>query len=115
MASSGLLALLRSGHAAARGLTQLGLSMVPSFSANNPELATLYDHSEQLVKLVRYITSDGKFKVTHDDAPKTHRVSVDARGKRLTDVLPTGVLLPLAYVIGYRMVKSEGRDSKRGR
>ena len=95
MASEGWIDLLRAAHLAPRGFARIMLSFVEDLRGSDPGIALLKKHKTDLLKLVDQYTGDGTFKVKWDKDPRAHTLTVRATGKRLSDVLPFGFLVPV--------------------
>jgi hypothetical protein len=100
MASDGVIDLMRAAHLAPRGIVKVLMSVLDDVGANEPELAELKKHKDDVMKLLEQFTGDGKFKVKTDADKKNFRLSVRASGKQLSDVVPVGFILPMMW-LGY--------------
>lgn len=91
--SEGMLDILRSAHVAPRGFAKIMIGALESYRGKK-EVDELLKRKADLWKIVESYTGDGNFKVAIDKNPATLRLTVRATGKSLSDVVPTGVLLP---------------------
>jgi hypothetical protein len=94
MASEGYVDILRAMHLAPRGFAKVVVSFLDDVQGTDPELAVLKQHKGDLLKLVDQFTGDGNFKVKMDKDARGFRVGVRLTGKRLSDVVPLGVVIP---------------------
>lgn len=98
MASDGIIDLMRAAHLAPRGVVKILMSLVDDVGGNDPEVAELKKHKADILKLLDQFTGDGKFKVKTDDDKKTFKLTVRASGKRLSDVVPVGFIVPMMWL-----------------
>jgi hypothetical protein len=98
MASDGAIDLMRAAHLAPRGFAKLILSFVDDIKSKDPGLEEVKKHKGDILKIVDQFTGDGKFKVKTDADAKAFRVSVRATGKKVSDVLPVGLIIPGLWV-----------------
>jgi len=97
--SEGVIDLLRASHFATRGFAKVGLTALEAFGAGKvgkPEVAALVKYKKELLALVDETTGDGKFEAKLEGGAADRTVTVKAVGKKLSDVVPAGGLLPLA-------------------
>ena len=94
MASEGYVDVLRAMHLAPRGFAKIVVSFLDDLQGTDPELAVLKQHKGDILKLVDQFTGDGNFKVKMDKDARAFRVGVRLTGKRLSDVVPLGVVIP---------------------
>lgn len=98
MASDGIIDLMRAAHLAPRGLVKVLMSVVDDVGGKDPEIAELKKHKDDILKLLDQFTGDGKFKVKTDDDKKNFKLTVRASGKKLSDVLPVGFIVPMMWL-----------------
>lgn len=92
LASEGMIDLMRAAHLAPRGIAKLFLSVLDDVKSQEPELAELAKHQDDILALLDQLTGDGNFKVKWDKAGL--RTAVRATGAKLSDVLPVGLIVP---------------------
>ena len=113
MASEGLVDLMRAGHPASRGAVRLALAVLGSYT-HEPFVKRILEHKKLILDLVIKNTGDGQFKakVTR----KGNQVSVEASGKKLSEVLPVAGFIPLvgagAAVFMFRSKEAYQYDEK---
>lgn len=95
MASDGVVALLRAGHHATRGMSRIALATLPSFVKSTPELALAVKHTPAILAILDGLGGDGNFKADVTVNAKDRTVQVVAKGSRLSEVLPAAGLLPV--------------------
>ncbi len=93
LASEGWIELMRAAHIAPRGLVELAVAALPSYAGTSPELDDAIKHKDQILAAVDELTGDGKF--TASVTLKGNLVTVTTKGRRLSDVLPVGVVVGL--------------------
>ncbi|MBC7977086.1 MAG: hypothetical protein H7138_19080 [Myxococcales bacterium] len=98
--SNGSLDLLRAAQIAPRGIAKIAIGALESYRGTSPQLDDLIKHKADLTKIVETYTGDGSFKVASDKNPRTLRLTVRATGKTVSEVVPFGLLVPLA-IVGY--------------
>ena len=98
MASDGIIDLMRAAHLAPRGIVKVLMSVVDDVGGKDPEIAELKKHKDDILKLLDQFTGDGKFKVKTDDDKKNFKLTVRASGKKLSDVLPVGFIVPMMWL-----------------
>jgi len=111
LVASGVIDVLRASQIAPRGVARIALGALDSYRGTSPELDDLLKHKAELMKIVDAYTGDGNFKVAIDKNPKTLRLGVRATGKTAGDVVPFGLVAPLA-VIGYLTERAEATEAK---
>jgi hypothetical protein len=100
LAVDGILDLMRAGHVAPRGMAKLLVAALESYAGVSPELDELITHKDDLLKIVESYSGDGKFKAVVKKDAKARTVTVQASGKKLSDVVPVALLVP-AVVAGF--------------
>jgi hypothetical protein len=98
MAADGAIDLMRAFQIAPRGLAKVAVAYLDVYAGQSKEIDELIKHKADLLKLVDGYTGDGQFKATIDKDAKSRSVVVHAIGKRLSEVLPIGLILPAAAV-----------------
>ena len=98
--SNGALDLLRAAQIAPRGIAKIAIGALDSYRGTTPQVDALITHKADLMKLAETYTGDGSFKVASDKNPRTLRLTVRATGKTVSEVVPFGLVVPLA-VIGF--------------
>ena len=94
MTSEGLLDLFRASHFAARGLAKVVTAALRSYAGTSREIDSFLRHESEILALVTSITGDGKFRSDVRKDPRRRTITVRARGKKLSDVLPISGFLP---------------------
>jgi hypothetical protein len=100
LVSNGSLDLLRAAQIAPRGIAKIAMGALDSYRGTTPQVDTLITHKADLMKIAETYTGDGSFKVASDKNPRTLRLTVRATGKSVSEVIPFGLVVPLA-VIGF--------------
>lgn len=96
--TEGTLDLLRAAQVAPRGIAKLVLGALDSYKGRDPRIDQLLGHKAELMKIVDTYIGDGQFKIKLDRDPGALRLSARATGKSLSDVMPVGVVVPLAAI-----------------
>ncbi len=108
LGSEGVLAIMRAGHLATRGIIDLLLATADSYAGANQMVAQVAQNKEQILKLVDQWTGDGSFTAKVDKQKGAKTVSVEATGKHLSEVVPiVGVLVPVGAMAAFGMRKKE--------
>src|SRR5690606_9963248 len=95
-ASEGAIELLRSGHHFTRGFARVILAGLRAYADRVPEIAAVVAREKELLKLVSETSGDGAFSAPVRKQAGRRTVSVRARGRRISDVIPLAGVLPLA-------------------
>lgn len=95
-ASEGLIELMRAGHLFPRGVAELAAAALPSYAGQSPALDGAIKHKDKLMAAVDDLTGDGKFAATVKLSGTL--VTVETKGKRISDVVPTGVMVGLGAI-----------------
>jgi hypothetical protein len=111
LVSSGAVDLLRAAQIAPRGVAKIALGALDSYRGTSAQVDDLIQHKADLMKVVDAYTGDGNFKVAIDRNPKTLRLGVRATGKTAGEVVPFGLVAPLA-VIGYLTERADAAAAK---
>ncbi|MBK7195330.1 MAG: hypothetical protein IPH80_22845 [Myxococcales bacterium] len=109
LASEGWIELMRAAHVAPRGLVELAVAALPSYAGTSPELDDAIKHKDQILAAVNELTGDGKFTATVTQ--KGALVTVTTKGRRLSDVLPVGVVVGLGALGSMAFTKQSGAVS----
>jgi hypothetical protein len=104
--SNGVLDMLRAAQIAPRGIAKIAMGALDSYRGMDAKVDDLIKHKADIMKIVEAYTGDGTFKVAIDKT-KAMRLHVRATGKSVSEVLPVGMMLPIA-VIGY--LASQARE-----
>jgi hypothetical protein len=94
LAVDGTIDLMRAAQIAPRGAVELLVAALPSYQGTSDELDKIIAKKDDLIDLVDGFTGDGKFKATVKKDAKAKTITVEANGKKLSDVLPVAVLVP---------------------
>ena len=97
-ASEGVIELMRAGHLVPRGVAELVVAALPSYAGKSPGIDGAIKHKDKLMAAIDDLTGDGKF--TASVKLTGNLVTVETKAKRISDVVPTGVLMGLG-AIGY--------------
>ena len=109
LAVDGTIDLMRAAQIAPRGAVELLVAALPSYSGTSDELDKIIAKKDDLIDLVDGFTGDGKFKATVKKDNKAKTVTVEANGKKLSDVLPVAVLVPA--VVGGLLVSGDDKPA----
>jgi hypothetical protein len=106
LVSNGVLDLLRAAQIAPRGIAKIAMGAIDAYRGTDAKVDDLIKHKADIMKIIEAYTGDGTFKVTIDKT-QAMRLNVRATGKTVSEVVPVGMMLPIA-VIGY--VASQARE-----
>ncbi len=95
MLSDGVIDLMRASQIAPRGIAKIALGALESFKSD-PRIAAVLRHRDDLLKVVTGFTGDGTFRVKADKDAKGFKLTIRATGKSLSEVLPVGLVVPVA-------------------
>jgi len=95
LGSEGVLDVFRAGHFMTRGMARIALAGAHGFRDKHPALAAVADHEAEILALVAQFSGDGRFAARIDKNPGQRTVSVEATGKKISDVLPSLGLVPM--------------------
>jgi len=109
LAVDGTIDLMRAAQIAPRGAVELLVAALPSYSGTSDELDKIIAKKDDLIDLVDGFTGDGKFKATVKKDNKAKTVTVEANGKKLSDVLPVAVLVPA--VVGGLLISGDDKPA----
>jgi len=98
MVSDGMLDVMRAAQIAPRGLAKIAIGGLDSYRGQDKLVDDLISHKDDILKLVTTYTGDGNFKVTQSKDAGALKLTVRATGKSLSEVLPAGLIVPLAIV-----------------
>jgi len=104
--SDGVVDVLRAAQIAPRGFAKIALAALDSYKGLNKQVDALIAHKGDLNKLVAQYTGDGQFKAKIDKDPKAQRLTVRLSGKTVSEVVPVGVVIPMA-ALGFLLVGRE--------
>ena len=110
MASEGLIELFRASHLATRGLARVLIASLHSYAGKDPDIDALLRQEDKLIEFAVQVSGDGNFRADVRKDAKSRTVTVDAHGKKLSDVLPVGGLLPLIAAGAYFTLQSEATE-----
>jgi len=96
LAADGMIDLMRAFQIAPRGFAKVAVAYLDAYAGQSKEIDDLIKHKDEILKIVDTFTGDGQFKATVDRDPKGKSVTVHAIGKHLSEVLPAGMIVPLA-------------------
>ena len=96
LASDGVIPHLRAAPPSPRGAARVLLAGLRAHAGDDPRVAAVLAHEKELLALADSWSGDGRFVAAIDRAPAKNRVTVRATGKKLSQVIPLGGLLPLA-------------------
>jgi hypothetical protein len=97
MMSEGVIDLLRASQIAPRGIAKLLLGSIDSYKGDK-RVDEIIRRKADVMKVVQSYSGDGNFKSQIDKDPARLRLSVRATGKTLSEVVPAGAMIPLAFV-----------------
>lgn len=89
--SEGVIELMRAGHLFPRGVAQLAAAALPSYAGTSPGIDGAIKHKDKLLKAIDDLTGDGKFTATVKLSGTL--VTVETKGKTISDVVPIGALM----------------------
>ena len=107
--SDGVVDVLRAAQIAPRGFAKIAIAALDSYKGLNKQVDALLAHKSDLNKLVTTYTGDGQFKSKIDKDAKALRLNVRLTGKSLSEVVPVGVVVPMAaigFLVSGRSVQS---------
>ena len=104
--SDGVVDLLRAGQIAPRGFAKIVLGGLESYRGVNKQIDAIVDHKTDITKIVNTYTGDGAFKVKVDKDSKALKLAVRLTGKSVSEVVPVGVLVPMAAVGAFFAMRS---------
>lgn len=93
--SEGTLEVMRAAQIAPRGMAKMAAAAMESYRGMDKRLDEVIRRKDDLIRLVNSTTGDGKFAATVNADPRALRLDVRATGSRLSEVMPSGLLLPL--------------------
>ena len=96
LASEAALDLMRAGHLFGRGVARAIMAGLRAQAGDEPEVQALLAREKEILQLVERVTGDGRFKATVGRQAARRTVSVRARGRSLSEVVPLAGVLPLA-------------------
>jgi hypothetical protein len=96
--SDGVADLLRAAQIAPRGFAKIALGALESYRGANKQIDAMLAHKADITKIVESYTGDGSFKVKIDKDTKAMKLTVRLTGKSVSEVVPFGVVLPMAAV-----------------
>lgn len=104
-ASKGFIDLMRAAHFAPRGVAQIAVAALPSYSRMSKEIDAVLASKDKLLGAVWDLTGDGKFaaKVKLDG----NLVVATATGKKFSDVVPASFVVGLG-AIGFLSARAGG-------
>lgn len=91
----GVVDILRAAQIAPRGVAKIFMGALDSYKADK-RVAELIRHKADLMKIIETYSGDGSFKVQRDVDPKNLKLNVRLSGKTLSEVVPLGMVAPLA-------------------
>jgi hypothetical protein len=108
--SEGVADLLKAAQIAPRGFAKIALGALESYRGVNKQVDAMLAHKADITKIVESYTGDGSFKVKIDKDPKALKLSVRLTGKSVSEVVPFGVVIPMAAV-GFLFVEKRAPDT----
>lgn len=105
--SEGAIELMRAAQIAPRGMAKIVLAGLESYRGTDKMVDEVLRRKADIMKIVEAYTGDGNFKVKVDKNPATLRLDVRATGKSLSEVLPAGLLVPVAGFLTFTMRAKE--------
>ncbi|MEZ4400624.1 MAG: hypothetical protein R3B06_11430 [Kofleriaceae bacterium] len=105
LASEGWIELMRAAHIVPRGLAALVVAALPSYAGRAPALDAVIRDRDRLRLAVSQLTGDGKFAATVTQQGTL--VTVAAKGRRLSEVLPIGLVVGLGGLGAFTMRASD--------
>lgn len=93
----GFVDLLRAAQIAPRGIAKMFLGALDSYKGDK-RVDDLIRHRADLVKIMESYSGDGNFKIQRDVDAKGLKVNVRLTGRTLSEVVPIGVVAPLAGI-----------------
>lgn len=107
LASEGWIELMRAAHVAPRGIAELIVAALPSYAGQSAELDDAIKHKDQILAAVNELTGDGKFQSSVKLSGNV--VTVTTKGRRLSDVLPIGLVMGLGGMGAMTMAASPSK------
>jgi hypothetical protein len=107
--SNGMIDVFRASQIAPRGVAKIVFGALESYRGD-PRVDELLRHKADLVKVVDTYIGDGTFKAKVDADAKNLKLSVRLTGKSVADVMPIGIVIPLA--IGGMLVETRTSPHK---
>lgn len=95
LAADGAIDLMRAFQIAPRGFAKIAVAYLDVYAGKSKEIDELIKHKDDVLKIVDQFSGDGQFTAKIDKDAKTRAVVVHATGKRLSEVLPVGLLVPI--------------------
>jgi hypothetical protein len=92
LASEGIIELMRAAQIAPRGLAKLAVASLESYAGTSKEIDVLIQRKSELLGLVSEYTGDGRFMAAIAGTGKL--VTVRLSGRKVSDVVPVGLLVP---------------------
>jgi hypothetical protein len=96
--SDGVVDVLRAAQIAPRGFAKIAIAALDSYKGLNKQVDALVAHKADLNKLMTTYTGDGQFKSKIDKDAKNLKLNVRLSGKSLSEVVPVGVVVPMAAI-----------------
>lgn len=96
--SDGMVDLLRAAQIAPRGFAKIAMGALEYYRGTNTQVDELLRHKDDLNKIMAAYTGDGQFKVDRKLDSTKLRLDVRATGKSASEVVPAGVIVPLAAI-----------------
>jgi|GEM_PF-1521438 len=109
MASEGVLNVFRAMHYGTRGLVNFAFAAMGSYAGKNKVVDLLLKHQARLLKVVKQVTGNGRFRVRWQKNRRTHTVSVRAYAQRLSQVVPLSAVTP---ILGAMVFIARGHTSR---
>ena len=107
LASEAALDLMRAGHLFGRGVARAIMAGLRAQAGGEPEVQALLAREKEILQLVEQVTGDGRFKATVGRQAARRTVTVRARGRSLSEVVPLAGVLPLAGAGAWLMLGRE--------
>jgi hypothetical protein len=107
--SEGMLELMRSAQIAPRGMAKIALGALESYRGTDKAIDEVLNRKADIMKIVESYSGDGNFKIKLTKNPAALRLDVRASGKSLSEVLPTGALVPIGAMMMFTLRKGEAR------
>jgi hypothetical protein len=95
LATEGLIEVMRAMHVAPRGAAKIVVAALGSYAGKDKGLDAVIARKDDLLALVADFTGDGKFDVDSKVNKKGLTLDVRATGKKLSDVVPVSVVVPM--------------------
>jgi len=112
--SEGWVDLMRAAQIAPRGIAKILLASIDSYKGTSKQVDEVIKRKADLWKIVEAYTGDGNFKVAVNKDPAKLRLDVRCTGKTLSEVLPAGLIGPVALValLGTRSDKTSASTQR---